>query len=74
MQNQQEAELVRLFGQVSIRSDRETIIAMVGRIAARQPKVRPSLRLVSGGNTAIDVANFFTADSGIHDDIPPIRR
>lgn len=72
MHNQQEAELVRLFSKVTVRSDRETIIAMVGRIAARQPKSKPLLRLVVGSNTAVDGADFFTGLSCIHDDLSPV--
>lgn len=72
MHNQQEAELVRLFSTVTVRSDRETIIAMVGRIAARQPKSKPLLRLVVGSNTAIGDTDFFAGLSSVHDDLSPI--
>jgi hypothetical protein len=45
-QSQEDTQLLKFFRQITAREDREFILKVVERTAARQVQIRPSLRLV----------------------------
>ena len=60
---QQETELLRLFSQITARDDRDFILAITSRTAARQIPVKPLLRLIVGGSLVCDTSEFLRIKS-----------
>jgi hypothetical protein len=58
MQKQEEADLLASFQRVNNAAEREFIITLVNRIAARQIVKKPTLTLVVSGNARVGDSSF----------------
>lgn len=55
---QQETELLQFFSQITACDDRDFILALTKRTAARQVPKKPLLRLIIGGGPIDDAVDF----------------